>query len=123
MAWHGALKASHRRALVDELTDVWKVSIRKACNALRIDRSLYTYKSKRGEQADLKHRIKQICETRLRYGGQNDPSQRNAIAWFALRPVRRSSTAMSRKSCPLRCRRSNATRYRSRDGVRLMTAD
>lgn len=35
---------------------------------MRIDRSLYTYKSKRGEQADLKHRIKEICETRVRYG-------------------------------------------------------
>jgi putative transposase len=46
----------------------WKVSIRKACEALRIDRSLYSYKSRRGEQAALKLRIKQICETRVRYG-------------------------------------------------------
>jgi len=44
------------------------VSVRRACEALRIDRSLYTYKSKRGEQADLKLRIKEICETRVRYG-------------------------------------------------------
>ena len=33
----------------------------RACAALRIDRSLYTYKSKRGDQADLKQRIKEIC--------------------------------------------------------------
>jgi putative transposase len=46
----------------------WNVSIRKACDALRVDRSLYHYKGKRGEQADLKLRIKQICETRVRYG-------------------------------------------------------
>jgi len=45
--------------------ETWKVSVRRACEALRIDRSLYTYKSKRGEQADLKLRIKEICETRV----------------------------------------------------------
>jgi putative transposase len=53
---------------VDEVRAVWKVSIRKACGALRIDRSLYSYKSKRGDQAALKHRIKEICETRVRFG-------------------------------------------------------
>jgi putative transposase len=33
-----------------------------------IERSLYVYKSKRGGQAELKLRIKEICETRVRYG-------------------------------------------------------
>jgi putative transposase len=46
----------------------WKVSIRRACSALRIDRALYVYKSRRGDQAALKGRIKDICETRVRYG-------------------------------------------------------
>ncbi len=50
------------------MRETWKVSVRKACSALRIDRSLYTYKGKRGEQAPLKNRIKEICETRVRYG-------------------------------------------------------
>ena len=36
----------------------WKVSIRRACSTLRIDRALYVYKSKRGDQAALKSRIK-----------------------------------------------------------------
>ncbi|MBB3465189.1 transposase InsO family protein [Rhizobium sp. BK377] len=35
---------------------------------LKIDRSLYVYKSRRGEQAELKLKIKEICQTRLRYG-------------------------------------------------------
>jgi putative transposase len=48
--------------------EVWKVSVRKACEALQIDRSLYTYKSRRGDQAGLKQRIKDICQTRVRYG-------------------------------------------------------
>jgi putative transposase len=55
------------RQLVYEV-QTWKSSIRKACHVLRIDRSLYTYKSRRGEQAPLKQRIKEICETRVRYG-------------------------------------------------------
>ena len=46
----------------------WKVSTRRACSTLRIDRALYVYKSKRGDQAALKSRIKEICETRVRYG-------------------------------------------------------
>jgi putative transposase len=44
------------------------VSTRRACAALRIDRALYVYKSRRGTQADLQQRIKEICETRVRYG-------------------------------------------------------
>ncbi|MBB4218861.1 hypothetical protein FHT79_006083 [Rhizobium sp. BK212] len=35
---------------------------------LKIDRSLYVYKSTRGEQAELKLKIKDICQTRVRYG-------------------------------------------------------
>ncbi len=62
------MKPARRRQLVDEVREVWRVSIRKACDALRIDRSLYTYKSKRGDQAALKARIKEICETRVRFG-------------------------------------------------------
>lgn len=46
----------------------WKVSIRRACSALQVDRALYVYKSKRSGQADLKHKIREICETRARCG-------------------------------------------------------
>ena len=44
------------------------MSIRHACRALQIERSLYHYKSRRPPQADLKQRIKEIAETRVRYG-------------------------------------------------------
>lgn len=63
-----ALRPARRRKLVDEVRETWKVSVRKACEALRIDRSLYTYKPKRPDQVGLKQRIKEICETRVRYG-------------------------------------------------------
>lgn len=62
------MRPARKRQLVDELRSVWKVSTRRACSTLKIDRALYVYKSKRGEQADLKARIKEIAETRMRYG-------------------------------------------------------
>jgi putative transposase len=53
---------------VDVIKAEWKVPLRCACSVLKIDRSLYVYKSKRGEQAELKLRFKNICKTRMRYG-------------------------------------------------------
>lgn len=50
------------------MRETWKASVRKACEVLRIDRSLYTYKPRHGEQAGLKQRIKEISEVRVRYG-------------------------------------------------------
>ena len=46
----------------------WQVSIRRACLALRFDPTSYRYKSRRPDQAGLKQRIKEVCETRVRYG-------------------------------------------------------
>ncbi len=46
----------------------WGVSIRRACQALRFDTSSYHYKSRRTGQAGLERRIREICETRVRYG-------------------------------------------------------
>lgn len=46
----------------------WGVSIRRACRALPFDTSTYHYKSRRTDQAPLERRIKEICETRIRYG-------------------------------------------------------
>ncbi len=47
---------------------VWDVSIRRACQVLRFDTSSYHYKSRRPEQAALEQRIREICQTRVRYG-------------------------------------------------------
>ncbi len=46
----------------------WQVSIRRACSALRFDPASYRYKSRRPDQAALQKRIKEVCETRVRYG-------------------------------------------------------
>ena len=47
---------------------VWRVSIRRACSVLRFRRSTYHYKSRRPSQATLRKRIREIAETRVRYG-------------------------------------------------------
>lgn len=44
------------------------VSIREACGALRFDTSTFHYKSRRTDRAAVERRIKEIVETRLRYG-------------------------------------------------------
>jgi putative transposase len=62
------VRPARKRQLVDELRSLWKVSTRHACSTLKVDRALYVHKSRRGEQADLKARIKEIAETRMRYG-------------------------------------------------------
>ena len=46
----------------------WDVSIRRACRVLVVDTSTYHYKSRRPGQAGLEQRIKEICQTRVRYG-------------------------------------------------------
>lgn len=46
----------------------WKVSIQRACRALKFDTSTYHYKSKRAGQAILRKRIREIAETRVRFG-------------------------------------------------------
>ncbi|MEZ5936160.1 MAG: IS3 family transposase [Alphaproteobacteria bacterium] len=62
------LKPARRRELVDDIRVIWKVSIRRACKVLQAQRSTYHYVSISPPQADLKKRIKEIAETRVRYG-------------------------------------------------------
>lgn len=46
----------------------WAISIRRACGALNFVRSSYHYTSRRADQAGTECRIREICETRVRYG-------------------------------------------------------
>ena len=54
--------------MVDDVRATWRVSIRRACATLRVETSTYHYKSRRGDQAPLGKRIREIAETRARYG-------------------------------------------------------
>ena len=57
-----------KRTLVDEMRADWQVSIRRACEVIRFDPRTYRYKSRRPGQADLEQRIREICQTRVRFG-------------------------------------------------------
>jgi len=50
------------------MIDVWGVSERHACRTMQAPRSTQRYKPHGDDQADLKKRIKEIAETRVRYG-------------------------------------------------------
>jgi putative transposase len=54
--------------MVDHVRSTWRVSIRRACRALPVERSTYHYRSRRAGQAQLTERIKEIAATRVRYG-------------------------------------------------------
>jgi putative transposase len=62
------MRPARRREVVDQLRTTWQVSVRRACSVLRAERSSYHYKGKRRPQAILNKRIKEIAETRVRYG-------------------------------------------------------
>ena len=62
------IRPARKRELATAVCDDWSVSIRRACSVLEFDRSTYHYKSRRREQAGLEARIKEICQTRVRYG-------------------------------------------------------
>ncbi len=62
------MKPVRKRKLVDEVCGEWQVSIRRACEALEFDRSIYHYRSRRSDQAALEQRIREICHVRIRYG-------------------------------------------------------
>jgi putative transposase len=56
------------RRLVDGLLGAFQVSIRRACHVLQFQKSSYFYRSRRLSQAALTKRIREIAETRVRYG-------------------------------------------------------
>lgn len=56
------------RELVRGMCIDWGASILKACGALQFDTSTFHYKSRRTDQAAVARRIREICETRVRYG-------------------------------------------------------
>ncbi|GLR58151.1 hypothetical protein GCM10007919_28760 [Rhizobium indigoferae] len=53
--------------VVKDMCRDWMILIRRACGASKFDRSTYHYTSLRADQAGLERRIREICETRVRY--------------------------------------------------------
>ena len=63
-----ALKPGRMRDLIRGMCSDWAVSIRQACGAIGFDRSTFHYQSRRTDQVAVAMRIREICETRVRYG-------------------------------------------------------
>jgi putative transposase len=59
---------ARRRHVVDNLRADWRVSIRRACSVIEAVRASYHYRSRRPDRTPLRARIKEIAETRVRYG-------------------------------------------------------
>ena len=66
--WRSLDRPGRMRELVRGICIDWGVSIRGACGALRFDTSTFHYKSRRTDEAAVERRIKEIAETRVRYG-------------------------------------------------------
>ena len=62
------MKPGRRRALVRYLQGQYQVSERRGCAVLRFDRSSHRYRLRRDDQAFLRHRIREIAASRVRYG-------------------------------------------------------
>ena len=62
------MKPSRRRPLVDYLRDQYRASERHACRVLRLVRGTYRYKSHQKAWTELRARIREIAQSRVRYG-------------------------------------------------------
>ena len=62
------MKPSRRRPLVDYLCDHFRASERHACQVLRINRGTFRYQNHRREWLELRARIREIAQSRVRYG-------------------------------------------------------
>lgn len=54
--------------MVDHLLTDYRVSERRACDVLKVHRSVYRYRSIADDQAALRMRIKEIAAVQIRYG-------------------------------------------------------
>jgi putative transposase len=80
---------------------------------LKAERSSYHYKSRRGDQADLEKRIKEIAETRVRYGYRRIHVQLRCEGWTVYRELGlqlRNKTPKRRVRAPLRADRTPPSR-------------
>jgi putative transposase len=62
------LRPRQKKELACHLQDQYKVSIRRSCEVMMIHHSVYYYHHHRRPDKPLRERIKEIAETRVRYG-------------------------------------------------------
>lgn len=62
------LRPAQRRKMVSSLQSDYRVSLRRACEVSLLSTSVWYYKHHRRDDAPLRSRIRNIAETRVRYG-------------------------------------------------------
>ena len=62
------MTAKQRREAAEHLRNEYRVSIRRSCAVVLLQRSVSYYKPKGREDRPLRQRIREIAETRVRYG-------------------------------------------------------
>jgi putative transposase len=62
------VKSSRRRPLVDYLRDQYRAIERHACQVLRVVRGTYRYRSHQKAWVELRARIREIAQSRVRDG-------------------------------------------------------
>ena len=62
------LAPSRRRQVVEYLHDSYRVSERRACSVARLNRGTFRYRGYKDPRTALRMRIREIAQTRVRYG-------------------------------------------------------
>ncbi|MGQ0543260.1 MAG: IS3 family transposase [Blastocatellia bacterium] len=63
-----ALRAGQKRQLVNGLLDGYRVSERRACSVVMVSRTVFHYVEHKRDDRGIRKRIREIAETRVRYG-------------------------------------------------------
>ena len=77
------LKPSGRPPMVDHLREQYRASERQACRVLLMVRGTYRYKSHPEPWTELRMRIREIAQSRVRYGYRKIRVLRNREGWNA----------------------------------------
>jgi putative transposase len=68
MCWQKTVTPSRRRTVASYWHDTYRVSERRACRVARLPVSTFRYESRQEPRTALRLRIREIAQTRLRYG-------------------------------------------------------
>ena len=75
------LEPSRRRQVVDYLHGSYRVSERRACRVARLNRGTFRYRGHKDPRTALRMRIREIAQTRVRYGYRKIRMLLNREGW------------------------------------------
>ncbi len=68
MCWQKILKTPRCRQVVQCLRGGYRISERRACGVIRLQRGTYRYQSQKDPRTELRMRMREIATVRVRYG-------------------------------------------------------